>query len=237
MNPRQRRGMILLALAVLGGLAVFFSVLTFVADVNAKVGDLTSVVELSAAAPAYQPVTADMLTLKEVPRKWLPDEAITDARDVVGLVPTNDLAAGTFAQRGMFVNRPGVASGYREVAVMLDAETGVAGKIKSGDRVDIITTSESGAQADQDASRKAEVWVANALIIEVGVPETVQESRQNGFSEGKAVPVTFALPVSDALKVAYAESFSVKVRLALRGGGDTSEVPRGDSVFPTKGKS
>jgi pilus assembly protein CpaB len=229
MNPRQRRGIILLALAILGGLGVFFSVLTFVADVNSKVGDMVDVVELSSAVPAYHAVNSDALRLREVPRKWLPEGAITDARDVIGLVPTSDLPAGTYAQRGMFVNRPGVAAGYREVAVLVDAETGVAGKIKSGDRVDILATTQN---ANGQTGRKAQVWVSNALIIDVGVPEAVQNNTSSGFSEGKAVPVTFALPIQDALRVSFAESFAVKVRLALRGGGDNSTVPKGDSVFP-----
>ena len=44
--------------------------------------------------------------------------------------------------------------------------------------------------------------------------------------------MTFALAVQDALKLAYAESFAVKVRLALRGGGDTGPLPPGAGVFP-----
>jgi pilus assembly protein CpaB len=228
MNPRQRRGVILLVLAVIGGLAVFFSVLTFVADVNAKVGNLVTVVELTKATTAYQAITPDNLTLREVPEKWTSDTSITDARDVVGLVATTDLPAGTYAQRGMFVDRPGVAAGYREVAILVDAETGVAGKISSGDRVDILATTED----EKQSKRRSEVWVANALIINVGVPETVEQRQDNGFGSGKAVPVTFALPVSSALKVAYAESFAVKVRLALRGGGDQSAVPAKDRTYP-----
>jgi pilus assembly protein CpaB len=232
LNPRQRRGVILLGLAVVGGISVFFSVLTFVANVNAKVGNLVTVVQLSTPAPAYRPISADMLSLHSVPRKWLPSNAITDARDVVGLVPTNDLPDGTYAQRGMFVNRPGVANGFREVAILVDAETGVAGKIKSGDRVDIVATMQNSRNPNQ---RKAQVWVSNALIIDVGVPEQVERGTATGFSDGKAVPVTFALPVTDALRVAYAESFAVKVRLALRGGGDNTPVPANQLTFPATG--
>ena len=231
MNSRQRRGRILLGLAVLGALVVFFSVLKFVSDVNAKVGNMVAVVALTTPVRAYEPITADMLRLRDVPAKWLPRDVITDARDVVGLVSATDLPVGTFAQQGMFVNRPGIAAGYREVAVMVDAETGVAGKIKSGDRVDLLATTQNNQDA---ASRTATVWVSDALIINVGVPETVQQNGTTGFSQNKEVPVTFALPVSDALRVAYAESFAVKVRLALRGGGDTSPVPPADSTFPVR---
>lgn len=230
MNPRQRRGLLLVVLASLGALTVFFSVLVFVGQVNAKVGNLQTVVALVKPIRAYEPVSPEMIELREVPQKWLPAEAVTDARDVVGLVPTNDLPGGTYAQRGMFVDRPGVRRGFREVAILVDAETGVAGKISAGDHVDILITRELG-----DGKRSsAEVWVSNALITDVGITEDVsRESGREGFgvSSGKAVPVTFALPVSDALRVAYAESFAVKVRLALRGGGDSSPVQGSARVF------
>jgi len=78
--------------------------------------------------------------------------------------------------------------------------------------------------------------VTNALVINVGVVETVDRGDTTGnLGEGKAVPVTFAVPIKDALRIAYAESFAVKVRLALRGGGDESTVPPGDQVFEAGG--
>jgi pilus assembly protein CpaB len=235
MNPRQRRGVILLGLSLLTAFGVFFGVLSFVSDVNARVGPLVPVVEVTAPATAYRPVTPEMLQLRQVPQKWLPAGAIGNPQDVVGRVPTSDLPAGSYAQRGMFVDRPGVAQGYREVAILVDAETGVAGKVSSGDRVDIVTTSDekdAAAARKKKDTRRADVWVSNALIIDVGVPEDVERREGSGFSAGKAVPVTFALPIPDALKVAYAESFSVKVRLALRGGGDQTEVPPEQLSFP-----
>ncbi|MGL4173859.1 MAG: Flp pilus assembly protein CpaB [Actinomycetota bacterium] len=234
MNPRQRRGVLLIAVAALGAIAVFFSVLSFVSGVNAKVGDVVTVVALERDVPAYRPVRADDLTSVEVPRRWLPESALTDPGQLIGLVSATALPAGTYAQRGMFTNRPGVRSGYREVAILVDAETGVAGEVRPGDRVDVIATlgnSVSNARTESAASR-AEVWVTNALVINVGVAETVdRESPAGSLSEGQAVPITFALPVSDALRVAYAESFAVKVRLALRGGGDTAPIPADDQVF------
>lgn len=229
MNPRQRRGALLMGLAVLGSLGVFFAVLSFVADVNARVGNMTTVVTLTEEVPAYQPIDPAVLELREVPERWVPEGAVTDARDVVGLVSTNDLPSGVYAQAGMFVNRPGVQRGFREVAILVDAETGVAGKVSSGDRVDIIATSELDEVAE---SRQARLWVSNALVIDVGVPEDVESQDEGGgFSEGQAVPVTFALPVDQALQLAYVESFAIEVRLALRGGGDGTAVPEEERTF------
>ncbi|WP_050670802.1 Flp pilus assembly protein CpaB [Luteipulveratus halotolerans] len=230
MNPRQRRGVILLVVAALGAIAVFVSVLSFVSSVNARAGDFTSIVVLSRDVKAYEAIGPEDVELREIPQKWMSDTAIQDARDVVGLVPTTNTKAGTYAQSGMFVPRPGIADGHREIAVMVDAETGVAGKVKSGDRVDIIATFE---QKDQGSRATSQLWAQDVLVIDVGLPETVKkESDDGGFSEGKAIPVTFALSTKDALRVAYAESFSVKVRLALRAQQDESSVGGGDQVFP-----
>lgn len=229
MNPRQRRGALLLLAAGLGALGVYFSVLTYVSDVGARVGNLVTVVTLAEPLEPYEPITADGLEVREVPERWIPPDAVLRPEDVIGLVSPTELPAGSFAQRGMFVNRPGVQQGFREVAILVDAETGVAGKVSSGDRVDIIATS---APTDDPQSRQAAVLVSNALIIDVGLPEDVErDSADGGFGTGRAVPVTFALPVQQALKVAYAESFAVKVRLALRGGGDLAEVPPADGLF------
>lgn len=229
MNPRQRRGALLLAVAALGALGVYFSVLTYVSNVNSRVGNMVTVVTLARGIAAYEPIAPDAVELREVPERWLPPDAVLDARDVVGLVSPTELPAGSYAQRGMFINRPGIQRGFREVAILVDAETGVAGKISSGDRVDLIATSET---ADTSDGRQAAILVSNALIIDVGLAEDVErDSAEGGFGTGRAVPVTFALPVREALKVAYAESFAVKVRLALRGGGDVAEVPATDGLF------
>ena len=125
-------------------------------------------------------------------------------------------------QASMFQDPPQLTEGYREVSIMIDAETGVAGKISPGSRVDIVSTLE-----DTNAKQhKAQVIIQNALITEVGVATKVQDKNEEGsFSEEKeSVPVTFSLTPEDSLKLAYAESFSTKVRLLLRRDGDESSV-------------
>ena len=228
MNPRQRRGVLLLAVTAVGAVAVFLAVLVLVSDVQSKVGDTTEVLTLADDVDAYEPLSAAMLEPVEVPRRWLPDTAVVDAGDVVGLVAAADYSSGSMLQRGMFVPRPGLQEGYREVAIVVDAETGVAGKVGPGDHVDILATT----AASDTAPARAEVWVSDALVLEVGVPEELADVDALGnLSEGQGVPVTFALPVTDALRVAYAESFAVKVRLALRGAGDATTAGEAERVF------
>lgn len=232
MNPRQRRGVLLLIATALGALAVFVGVLSMVADVRSQVGPMATVLELDGDVAALQPITPEMLVEREVPRRWLAERTITSPDDVVGLVAVSAFPAGTVLQQGMLVEPPGLEAGFREVAILVDAETGVAGKVQPGDRVDIIATT-AGGDVSPD---RAEIWVANALVLEVGLPTSAEGTDSSGnFSQRQGVPVTFALPVEEAIRLAYAESFSEKLRLALRGRGDEGGVSGDDSVFHLDG--
>lgn len=230
MNPRQRRGAVFLSLTVVGALVVFFAVLSYVGDVTSKVGPLTSAVRFKGDVPAYTPITPEMLETVEVPERWVSQTTVRSVADVVGLVAATDYAAGSVVQQGMLVPRPGIQPGYREVAIIVDAETGVAGKVRSGDRVDIIAT----AQGDKESGvpQSAQVWVSNALVLEVGLPRATEGAdAQGNFESTSGVPVTFALSAEEALRLAYVESFSVKLRLALRGAGDSEVLPPSGLVY------
>ncbi len=227
MNPRQRRGVILMVIAVIGAFAVFISVLTFVSSVNASVGNMVDVVVLTRDVKAYQVIQQDMVQVTRVPQKWSSPTDVHDPSEVVGLVSVADLTSGSYIDRAMTTSRPGIAEGYREIAILVDAETGVGGKINSGDRVDIIATF-----AEQEKAPVASYVVSDALIIDVGVAQEVEKANSTGgFSEGEAVPVTFALPIPDALRLASAESFAVKVRLALRARNDSSRIPESQRSY------
>ena len=227
MNPRQRRGVILMVIAVIGAFAVFISVLTFVSSVNASVGNMVDVVVLTRDVKAYQVIQQDMVQVTRVPQKWSSPTDVHDPSEVVGLVSVADLTSGSYIDRAMTTSRPGIAEGYREIAILVDAETGVGGKISSGDRVDIIATF-----AEQEKAPVASYVVSDALIIDVGVAQEVEKANSTGgFSEGEAVPVTFALPIPDALRLASAESFAVKVRLALRARNDSSRIPESQRSY------
>lgn len=235
MNPRQRRGVLLVIIAGLGLLAVFVSMLVFVSNVNANVGNQVAAVALAQDVRAYQTVTPEMLTTVQVPEKWLSPTAVRDPAQVVGLVPLSNIAKGAYADTAMFTASPTLKPGFREIAIMVDPETGVGGDIKTGDRVEIIATyqsqSEGGEQANGPCIGKAVYVVQNALITNVGVVQDVDTNASSSFSQGRAVPVTFALSLNDALKVASAESFSVKLRLALRPINDDTTVPGSQASY------
>ena len=217
MNPRQRKGIVLIFFTIVGALATFGLVLSYVNSVASQVGPMTTVVTLARDVETLTSLKEEDVEVKEVPVRWAPNGALHSFKETSGLVTSGAYSKGDMLQAGMLESPPGLQSGYREVAIIVDAETGVAGKVSSGQTVDIIATIED----PNTKTQHAQVVVENAKVLDVGVPTDVKEKDESGnFTDEKGVPVTFALSTQNALKVAYAESFAVKVRLALRGEGD-----------------
>lgn len=221
MNPKQRRGVLLMALAIIGGIAVFALVSRYVADVRTQVEPLTPVLWLTEDVGVQQPVPEGAIEERMVPRRWVPAAALRSRSELDGLVAATTLPAGSVLQDGMVRERPELGIGQREIAILVDAETGVAGKIRPGDIVDIYATFPG---EDESTPPSSEIVVAGAEIIDVG-SERVEGAAETGFGEARVVPVTFALSVRDSLVLTYVESFATKVRLGLLAPGDDQPLP------------
>lgn len=114
---------------------------------------------------------------------------------------------------------------------MIDAATGVAGKINPGARVNIYATFEAENDNGKDQSK---VIVENARVIDVGkltALDPSQNSDDRRRTATEAVPITFALTTADTQRVAYAESFATHVRLALVAGGSDTVVAPDDRSY------
>jgi pilus assembly protein CpaB len=232
MNPRQRRGLLLVLVSIVGAVGVFASVVNYVAEVETQVGPVTTVLRLAQDARPYQPVTEQMVEQVEVPVRWKPPNALASALELEGQVPTVTLPAGTVLQTGLLVEPPHLQDGEREIAILVDAETGVAGKIGRGSIVDIYATFPPSDSEPAHAS----IVVENAEIIDVGTPTpTANADESTGFSQGEVVPVTFALSVDESLRLAYIESFAQNVRLALRAPDDTTNPTPQERLFQPGG--
>ncbi|MEV7522283.1 Flp pilus assembly protein CpaB [Streptomyces sp. NPDC091371] len=233
MNSRQRRGVILLILSVLCALAAFAGVLVVIGDVNSKVGAEVVAYRAKGDIAPYSPLAAGQFEEVKIPKRWLSDTAVTDLGALKDKIVLTTLKKGSLLQSDMFVDRPQLQPGEQEIAIMIDAATGVAGKITSGAKVNIIATFK-GAK-DTDPSRSV-IIVANARVLNVGkltALESKDGDRKSGAAE--AVPITFALNTKDTQRVAYAESFAEHVRLALVAPGTESAPGAGDRTYTLDG--
>jgi len=223
--------MLLVGMAAVGLIMVFVLVAGYVADVRSEVDPKVTVLRLRTDLPARQPFDDRSVGEVRIPERYLPPRALRDRSALAGLVAGVDLPRGSVLQQGMAVAPPELNSGQREVAILVDAETGVAGKLQSGSVVDVVATFEG----DHSSTRRplSRVIVSKARVIEVGQPAQRRRGADSAqVDPGQALPVTFALSIFEALSITYAESFAQEVRLALVRPGETRDVPARERVFP-----
>ncbi len=225
MNSRQRRGIILLLLSVLCAFGAFAGVLSVISDVNSKVGPEVAAYRLKSDVAPYKQLDAGQFEKISMPKRWLSANAVTDIAEVRGKIAVTQLQKGSLLQSDMIVKKPELGSGEQEIAIMIDAATGVAGKINPGSRVNIYATFEG---EDEGQPNKSQVIVSGARVLDVGKITALEPGSNDRSRRAKdAVPITFALNTLDAQRVAYAESFAEHVRLALvADGSDTTISPR-----------
>jgi pilus assembly protein CpaB len=212
-----------MAVAAVGALAVFLLVLNYVGNVASQVGPMTTAYRFVKEVPRLKVITADDLERVQLPVRWKPAAAVESFDTTRGLVALEPVPAGALLQQGMLGPPPELQPGQREIAIMINAETGVAGKIRPGDLVDIYATFADSNGTTQNT--QARVIVANAPILAIGQLQRVDTPSPDGrYEQSSAVPVTFALSVQDSLKVTYAESYATKLRLALIAPGTRSNA-------------
>ena len=232
MNSRQRRGIILLLLSVLCAFGVFAGVLSVISDVNSKVGPERVAYRIKDDIPPYKELSAEQFEKVSMPKRWLPGTAVTDLNELNGRIAVTTLHKGSLLQEDMLVRRPALKTGQQEIAIMIDAATGVAGKITPGATVNIYATFDGQKQGSSAVSK---VIVANAAVIDVGRLTALEPTEDSRRQATEAVPITFALNTLDAQRVAYAESFATHVRLALVAPGSDTTIRPGDRTYTLDG--
>ncbi|MFD8540771.1 Flp pilus assembly protein CpaB [Streptomyces rubrogriseus] len=229
MNSRQRRGIILLILSVLCALGAFAGVLSVINDVKSKVGPEVTAYRVKSDIEPYTELGATQFEKVEMPERWLSENAVTDLSRVRGKIAVTTLKAGSLLQSDMIVDTPALRPGQQEVAIMIDAATGVAGKITPGSTVNVYATFEGPREGDPDQSK---IIVTGARVIDVGELTSLEPDEDSRDREPTdAVPITFALSTIDAQRITYAESFARRVRLALVAPGGDTTVPDKDRTY------
>ncbi|WP_437008966.1 Flp pilus assembly protein CpaB [Streptomyces sp. enrichment culture] len=229
MNSRQRRGIVLLVVSVLCALGAFAGVLSVINDVKSKVGPEVTAYRLKSDIEPYTELGAAQFEKIEMPERWLSENAVTDLSQVRGKIAVTKLKAGSLLQSDMIVDTPALRPGQQEVAIMIDAATGVAGKITPGSTVNVYATFEGAREGDPDQSK---IIVTGAKVIDVGELTSLEPDEDSRDREPTdAVPITFALSTIDAQRITYAESFARRVRLALVAPGGDTTVPDKDRTY------
>lgn len=223
-------------LAGLVAIALFFSAVTYVGSVNSRIAPTVEIFRAADDLPAYSVIEEDDLESVDVPQKWTSAQATRDPEELVGRRVAFNVGTGTYLSDDMLLAPSSLNEDEREIALTVDAKTGIAGRIQTGDFVDVYAV--FGENTDVGTSR---VLVRGVRVVSVrGVETRTQPNAQDELETQDVVPVTLALEPTAALAVTYADSFAVSVRLVgLPPGANTrnrdeerSQVDRGDLDIP-----
>ena len=225
MNPRQRRGTLFVFLSVVIAAGVFVAVAGYVGDVNRQVGDKVTVYRAAAAIGPYQPLSDRNLEAVRVPEQWTSETSLLDLDELVGRRIGFRVEKGTTITSDMLVPSSELSPTERELAVDVDAVTGLAGRILPGDLVDVYAVFGEV----PGLSKQVRVLVRSVRVVTVGGQRTVEPRDKEGLDADREVlPVTLALEPDDALAVTFASAFAEEVRLVGLPTGNT--LNRSDEI-------
>ena len=208
MNSRQRQGLFMVILAVVLGVLAFAITASHTARVNSQVGEQITVYKLNQDLPAFKQIAPEDVTAVSVPRRWVGSDVYSDD-SFVGRKTFVPLSAGSFVNSASLIPAQEIAKGEREIAILVNGESGVAGRINPGDYVNVnVTLDDSSGNTDL---RVSTVLIKRARVVSIGGSQT---KPQEDGTRSEVVPVTFALSESDSLRLLYAESFGKTVRLS-----------------------
>lgn len=209
MNPRQRRGVLIMLLAGATAVALFFVAVSYVSSVNAQIAPTTTIYRAVTDIQAYSVIDEEDLESVEVPEKWAATQATKRLDEVVGQRAAYNVGSGTYLGSDMVLPASSLNEDEREIALTVDAKTGVAGRVQSGDFVDVYAVF-----GDDPSNGASKVLVRNVRVVSVrGVETRTQATSRDEITEQEVVPVTLALQPTAALSVTYADSFASTVRL------------------------
>ena len=223
-----------LLLAIVAGLIATTMVMRYIkqqqkpAQVKAETAP---VVVVKAQIPAGTSIRSEQIAVAQRPPKTIPQGAIKSATDVIGRVvrttvyPGEVLMQNRLAASGGLGGLPAlIPRGYRAITLRVDDRQSVAGFIRPGHCVDVLTTLDLP-NSSRDIMTK--VILQNIRVIATGQEiEETEESEEGEKKKAKKVrvvpTVTVIVTLEQAESLTLASSAGV-IRLVLRSHTDRIE--------------
>jgi pilus assembly protein CpaB len=232
----RRIGLIVLAFAVILGVASVWGLLNLRAGANANTA---TVVVAARSIDLGQSLTPNMLRLQPWPSNAIPEGAFTKISDVAGAEPrvalrpmeANEpvLASRVSGAGGRATLSATIAPGHRAVAIRVNDVVGVAGFVLPGDFVDVLLTrQEDGRNLGGNTNMQTDLLIANVRVL--AVDQTASESQDN---PQVARAVTIEVTPEDGQKVALASqigTLTLALRRADEVGGGAAATSRQDTI-------
>jgi pilus assembly protein CpaB len=183
------------------------------------------IVTASMNIPARAHITAPMVTVTSRPADQVQSDALGNPNDAVGQMAAIDIPAGGVLTAGALTKPTPVPvglqvpPGMRAISIPIDMVKGVAGLIKPGDRVDVLSMPPRG-----ENDPRAYAFLRDILVLAVGqdIVNPAAAPVQNATGPVQATPApppaataTLAVTPQQADQLASAD-LNTTLRLALR---------------------
>jgi len=216
---RNKRLLFVLAGAAAFGLVAAVSVSRYLSNAQAFTRNMNNVVVAKVDIPLGTTIVAEQLTQVQLPADAVPDGAFTDGQKVVGRVSVVNVAAREpvtdfkLAPEGSAGGLSSVIpEGYRAMTVKVDDVIGVAGFLRPGAMVDVLTVIEQPSDTSSSRNPISKIVLQNVKVLASGQnidkPKDAREAEQ-------VKAVTLQVTPEQAEKLALA-STEGKLRLVMR---------------------
>lgn len=219
------RNKLVIVLALVFGLLTAYLVLNYLQDVKTALdnNEYVEIVIANQDIPANTVISASMLSMKKIPFQYAHSQEITDNSEVIGKILLVPLNAGESIMKNQVISqsdkKKGLAyvipEGKRALTIPVDEVSGVAGLIKPGDKVDVISTITIG---DNQPKTYTLMVLQNIEVLATG--KQIEESAENVTAEVNTV--TLAVTLAEAKPLMMANQKGV-IRLMLRSPIDDSQ--------------
>jgi pilus assembly protein CpaB len=215
---RNKRLLFVLAGAAVFGLVAAVSVSRYLSNAQAFTRNMNNVVVAKVDIPLGTTIVAEQLSQVQLPPNAVPDGAFDSAEKVVGRVAVVNVAARepvTDFKLAAEGSAGGLSSvipeGYRAMTVKVDDVIGVAGFLRPGAMVDVLTVIEATADAG-NRNPISKIVLQNVKVLAAG--QNIDKPKDQREAE-QVKAVTLQVTPEQAEKLALA-STEGKLRLVMR---------------------
>jgi pilus assembly protein CpaB len=202
--------------AVVFGLLAAMSVSKYTST-NAQGGDFVNMVVARVEIPLGTQLNPDQVSVVQVPKGAMPDQAFAKVEDLVGRVavnaigPKEPLTEFRLAPKGSLAGLAAlVPEGYRAITVRVDDEAGVAGLLAPGMLVDLLSVVNPPDNANMGPISK--IVLQNVKVLATGQNMALPKDQ---VEAARVNTVTLLVTPEEAEKVVLS-SYDAKLRLIVR---------------------
>ncbi|MGB9921067.1 MAG: Flp pilus assembly protein CpaB, partial [Moorellales bacterium] len=194
-------------------------------------GHFRSVVVAAQRIPPRTRITAEMVAVKDLPARYLDANTVTELEAVVGKVSRTEILPGEILRRERLAGEEDLAeglalqvpSGLRAVTVAVNEVSGLAGLLRPGDKVDVLSTFERRDTAGGQGLPVTALIVQNVKVLSV---DQALDSSEEAAKGKKQIPYRNVTLLVSPAQAQYLTLGSEKgsIRLLLRSPSDEEVI-------------